>query len=189
MQTSIDEARPDRLRLAAPQSPATSERRALLAGTAVLALTSIHHVYGAVHYGTPERYHAVFIAAVALALILGPAAIARRRPASAAGRAAWWTSWGVNGIVSVLLFGAVEGFYNHVVKVVAYFGGASEERLRWLFRDPLYEMPNDAIFEVTGVLQVVPAAFAAYYLARAAAAVCERSPPGPSSRWRRRGMC
>lgn len=170
MKTLVDEVRPDGSSPPAPAAAPAFERRALLAGVAVLALTSVHHVYGAVHYGTPERYHAVFIAAVALALILGSAAVARRKPASPAGRAAWWTAWGVNGIISVLLFGAVEGLYNHVVKVGAYYGGASEERLRWLFRDPLYEMPNDLVFEITGVLQVVPAALAAYYLVRAARA-------------------
>jgi hypothetical protein len=31
-----------------------------------------------------------------------------------------------------------------------------------LFPPPTYEMPNDAFFEITGMLQVVPAALAAW---------------------------
>jgi hypothetical protein len=35
-----------------------------------------------------------------------------------------------------------------------------------LFPPPTYEMPNDAFFEVTGILQVVPAALAAWHVYR-----------------------
>jgi hypothetical protein len=38
--------------------------------------------------------------------------------------------------------------------------------LRRLFRPPRYELPDDALFEVTGVLQAVPAAITGYCLAR-----------------------
>jgi hypothetical protein len=142
------------------------ERFAFLAGAAVLLLTSIHHVYGAIRYETPERYHAVVIAGAALALMVIFQAARRRIGSRLARRSAWWAGLSVNAVVAVLLFGAIEGFYNHVIKVAFHFGGMSEERLRWLYRDPLYELPNDVIFEVTGVLQVVPAAFAAYFLTR-----------------------
>jgi hypothetical protein len=37
-----------------------------------------------------------------------------------------------------------------------------------LFPPPKYELPNDAFFEITGVLQVVPAALAAAKLYRLA---------------------
>lgn len=146
---------------------AGAERLALLGGTAVLLLTSVHHVYGAWRYDTPERYHAVVIAGVALTLMLVLHAVSTRVGSSFAARATWWAGWSVNAVVAVLLFGVVEGLYNHVLKVALYFGGMSEERLRWLYRDPLYELPNDLIFEMTGVLQVVPAAFAAYFLTMA----------------------
>jgi len=38
--------------------------------------------------------------------------------------------------------------------------------MRRLFPPPRYELPDDAFFEVTGVLQVVPAAITGYYLCR-----------------------
>jgi hypothetical protein len=156
---------------------AGAERLALLGGAAVLLLTSVHHVYGALRYDTPERYHAVVIAGVALALMLGLHTVSTRSGSNLVGPMAWWAGWSVNAIVAVLLFGLVEGFYNHMVKVVLYFGGLSEERLRWLYRDPLYELPNDLIFELTGVLQVVPAALAAYFLVQV---VMERKRAQPS---------
>jgi hypothetical protein len=140
------------------------EHRALIAGSTVLTLTSVHHVYGAIRYHTPERYYAAVLGAAALVVLLRALFINRTTASDAAGRAAWWVFWGVNAIVAVLLIGTLEGFYNHLVKVVLYFGGASGALMRTLFPAPIYEMPNDAFFEVTGVLQVLPASAAAYYL-------------------------
>ena len=62
--------------------------------------------------------------------------------------------------------GFFEGGYNHVLKDVLHFGGASPALMRRLFPPPRYELPDDAFFEVTGVLQVVPAAITGYYLCR-----------------------
>jgi hypothetical protein len=47
---------------------------------------------------------------------------------------------------------------------VLYFGGASPTVMRRLFPPPSYELPDNMVFEVTGVLQVVPAAVTAYRL-------------------------
>jgi hypothetical protein len=68
--------------------------------------------------------------------------------------------------VAVLMIGTFEGLYNHVVKNLLDFGGASPALMMRLFPAPTYEMPNDVFFEITGVLQVVPAALAAWYLCR-----------------------
>jgi hypothetical protein len=139
-------------------------RKAVLAAAAVAVVTTVHHVYGAILYGTPERYHAVFIAAAAFALIVAgeAATVARadRRPGAWGRR----VSIGVNAVVMVLLFGVIEGGYNHVLKVALHLGGASEQVMAWLYRAALYETPNDLIFEATGILHVVPAAFAAFFL-------------------------
>ncbi len=144
----------------------SSEKLALLSGTGVLVLTMVHHVYGALLYETPERYHAVYIAGAALALMVSADWLSRRRPSSVLGRVAWWTGWSVNGVVAVLLFGAIEGFYNHVLKVALYFGGLPEHHMGRLYSDALFEMPNDVIFELTGGLHVIPSVFAAVFLAQ-----------------------
>ena len=67
--------------------------------------------------------------------------------------------------IPILMIGMFEGLYNHVVKNLLYFGGASTGLTR-VFPPPTYEMPNDVFFEITGVLQVVPATLAAWYLSR-----------------------
>jgi hypothetical protein len=143
-----------------------AERRAFLAGSSVFALTSIHHIYGAIRYDTPERYYAAVIAAVGVITSLGALSVSRARPTSGIGRAAWWAFLGVNATVFVLAFGGFEGLYNHALKDALYFGGVPLAQMRVLFPAPAYEMPNDWFFEVTGVLQIVPAAVTAYYLGR-----------------------
>jgi hypothetical protein len=160
-----------------PVGLARAERAAFLLGAATLALTSVHHVYGAILYATPERYHAVGIAGAALAVMVAAMAVHRRKPGSPAGRSAWWwVFWLATATVPVLLFGAAEGFYNHAVKVAAYYGGVSEATLLRMYPSPTYELPNDLVFEATGVLQVVPAAAAGYYLVRLLRLRIRRSP-------------
>jgi hypothetical protein len=68
--------------------------------------------------------------------------------------------------VPVLLFGVFEGFYNHLAKDVLYFGGLPADTMTRLFPPPEYEMPNDAFFEVTGVLQIVPTVLVIKHLYR-----------------------
>jgi hypothetical protein len=71
---------------------------------------------------------------------------------------------GVTLVVPVLLFGAFEGVYNHAVKNILFLAGASIETMHRLFPPPTYELPSDLFFEATGVLQIVPAMAAGYYL-------------------------
>ncbi|WP_394846705.1 hypothetical protein LZC95_04470 [Pendulispora brunnea] len=69
-------------------------------------------------------------------------------------------------VVPVLFFGAFEGLYNHVAKDAFYFAGVSMEWMLRLFPPPTYEMPNDVLFEITGVLQAAPAGLTAWQLYR-----------------------
>jgi hypothetical protein len=139
---------------------------AFLAGAATLALTSVHHVYGAILYGTPERYHAVVISAVAMAIMAAGLLAHRWTPGRVTGRVGWWGFWLTTAAVPVLLFGGVEGLYNHGVKVVAFYAGVPEATLLRMYPYDIVELPNDFIFEATGVLQVVPALVAGYHLVR-----------------------
>lgn len=139
---------------------------ALLWASGVLVVTTVHHVYGAELYQTPDRYHAVVIAAVAFLLMVAGVGAWRRWRGRLAGQSGWWLSWTVALTVPVLLFGLVEGFYNHVTKVSLWALGVSDAGLRRLFPEPTFELPNDFLFEATGILHVVPAGLAGYYLAR-----------------------
>lgn len=125
---------------------------------AVLALTSLHHVYGAFRYQTPFRLHVVLIAAAVAGLIIAGKRLFLRRqsfPRLLAFAAATL-------IFPVAGIGVFEGAYNHFAKNALYFAGLSRERMLTLFPPPRYELPNDFWFELSGVLQIVPAAMAAY---------------------------
>jgi hypothetical protein len=132
----------------------------------VLVITSIHHAYGAYVYNTPWRYHAVLVAGATAPLIFGALAVVRSRPSGLLRVLAQGLFILATLGVAVLMIGMFEGLYNHVVKNLLYFGGASSALMTRLFPAPTYELPNDAFFEITGILQVVPAALAAWYLYR-----------------------
>ena len=133
---------------------------------AVLSLTSVHHVYGAYAYRTPWRLHTVVISAVAAGAIAALLAVLRRHPDDRLGAIAFWAFVTVTLAIPVGLIGAYEGVFNHGVKNVLYFAGTPTDTLQRLFPPPTYELPNNLFFEVTGVLQIVPAIVAGYYLFR-----------------------
>ncbi len=141
-------------------APNPHARALLLGELATLGLTAAHHAYGGIRYDTPWRLHGAVVA-----LGMSPALLAlyfthRRRPNSALGRAAGWALTG--GVVAfpVLGIGAFEGVYNHLAKDALFLAGVPQSLLLHMFPPPTYEMPNDAWFEISGVLQVIPAAFA-----------------------------
>jgi hypothetical protein len=101
--------------------------------SAVLIITSIHHAYGAYVYDTPWRYHAVFVAGVTAPLIFGALAVMRSRPSGLLRTLAYGVFVLGSLGVSVLMFGLFEGLYNHVVKDVLYFGGATTGLMMRLF--------------------------------------------------------
>lgn len=136
------------------------DRRPHAWGLTLLALTSVHHVWGVFVYGTPDRLHAVILAAIAAIFMIGGRVLQLHRAGTTAGWIGGWVSRGVNAGV-VILFGAIEGFYNHVLKVALFLVGIPESGMRFLYRSSMFEMPNDVVFEATGVLQAVPAVMAA----------------------------
>ena len=118
----------------------------------LLILTAVHHAYGALVYHTPWRLHVTLIALpLAIAILIGSQS-----------RTEIWRK--ITGalifIFPVLLIGVFEGGYNHLLKNLVYFtaGAATTQSL---FPPPTYELPNDWLFEVTGVAQFFLAPFAA----------------------------
>ena len=124
----------------------------------VIALTSIHHAYAAAIYGTPWRLHIVQVGLPVAVFIAAGLYAGWRYSQSPVGRAA-----AALGIVAILVFpvamiGLFEGGYNHVLKNFIYFV-FGENEARAVFASQMYEMPNDLLFEATGVAQF-PAAIA-----------------------------
>ncbi len=138
-----------------PHAPAL-----LLGALATLALTAAHHAYGAARYATPWRLHGA-VAALGLSLpLLVAFFLYRREPSTPLGRVAGWTLVALALLFPVLAIGVFEGFYNHLVKNAMFLAAAPRGLLLRMFPPPTYELPNDAWFEISGVLQVVPAALA-----------------------------
>jgi len=122
------------------------------AAVAVLALTSIHHIYGAVVFDTPWRLHIVYLALPGAAVIAGALYLGRTWRGSTSGAIATWAGSLLALAFPVALIGFYEGAYNHVVKNLVFFG-FGEDAARTLFSGEAYEMPNDFFFEMTGVAQ------------------------------------
>jgi hypothetical protein len=171
-----------------PTARLRSAQRAMLGAVAVFLLTTVHHLYGAYIYKTAWRRHAGIVSGLAMALSVGALAVWRRRPTGVAGTIARWTFTLVTLVIQVAGFGLFEGGYNHLAKDTLYFTGAPQTVRRRLFPPPTYEEPNNVFFEVTGVLQLIPALITAYYLYRL---VRQREQEerrvamaGPSAPWR-----
>jgi peroxiredoxin len=150
-----------------------------VAALAVLALTTIHHAYGAFAFGTPWRLH---ILVLVVPVTIGIAVTLRYSAVTSGHRAGQRSA--LFAAVLILLFpvgaiGLYEGGYNHVLKNLIYFIGG-EAQARALFPPPLYEMPRDIFFEVTGVAQfplsIVTAVFTLRLFRRTVGAMSRLTP-------------
>ena len=128
---------------------------------ATLFLFAAHHAYGALHYETPWRMHGALLALPLGLLLWWSSRAARLGSGTPAGEAARVTFLSLVVVTCILGVGLFEGLYNHVLKNVLFLGGAAPALLGRLFPPPLYELPDDLWFELSGVLQVLPAAWTA----------------------------
>jgi hypothetical protein len=58
------------------------------------------------------------------------------------------------GVIFQTGFTIFECVYSHLLKNVLFFGGASQEFLEQLFPVPTYHLPDNLLFELTGVAQL-----------------------------------
>jgi hypothetical protein len=118
----------------------------------ILALTSAHHAYGAWLYATPWRLHVVGLS-LAAAMLIGGSAWIHRRYVGFGHTLAFWILCVVTFVFPFVMIGLFEGGYNHVLKNILYFEGASGALMQRLFPAPTYELPNSVVFEATGIAQ------------------------------------
>lgn len=128
-------------------------------------LTAVHHVYGAAIYETPWRLHIVYVGIPIAALIAASIYVNRRYPGAVLSTAAAWAAAMAIAGFPILTIGIFEGGYNHLLKNLLYFSGMTE-LVATLFPAPIYELPNDLFFEVTGVAQLFAGLAAVYFAAR-----------------------
>jgi len=126
----------------------------------VYTLTAFHHYYGARLYGTPWRAHVVLVGGICLLICFLLILLYRR----------YQKNWLIHIYITIamLLFGVgiglFEGLYNHIIKDLLYFSGLNKDSWRTLFPAPAYEIPENFVFECTGMLQFPVAAVQSYYL-------------------------
>ncbi|WP_420318886.1 hypothetical protein [Ekhidna sp.] len=111
-------------------------------------MTSLHHIYGAWLYDTPWRNHIAYQGFTWLLISYAILIIHHKWRR-------YWIKWVfviVSGFFFVLAIGVYEGFYNHLLKNILYFSGFSIEILSQMYPPPKYELPNDLIFEITGIM-------------------------------------
>jgi hypothetical protein len=140
-------------------------KRTMVSALVVLLLTIVHHTYGAWLYDSPGRHHVSAVGAVSAIVLAGSFYVLRARSPGVSRAIALWIFMTVTLLV-VAGIGLFEAGYGHVAKNALYFGGVSAAALQRLYPPSMFELPNDALFEITGVMQLVPALFAAYYVYR-----------------------
>jgi hypothetical protein len=125
-------------------------------------LTIGHFVYGAHLYDDPGREHVVVPAVgfLAAAVVLG--GVYLWKPS----RWALWLLGAELAVVYVGLFGAFHGGFNHVLKDLFFLFGTDPERLAQLFDSPDFAVPDNALFEATGIAGLLVAGGIAFFLVR-----------------------
>ncbi len=141
--------------------------KGLAVGTILLvALTTIHHIYGGFRYDTSWRIiMPIFFFLPMLMLTLYLQSLVLKKNSKT--MLAIYSFFEFIGWIVFLGFG--EGGYNHVLKNILYFGGASEDLMIRVFPPEfgaakLFEIPNDWSFEITGILTAAFALYALYFL-------------------------
>lgn len=117
----------------------------------VYVVTSIHHVYGAIHYETPFRLHIVFIGFFFLITALLFLLLFNIQK-----KGAYFLTF---ILISLLFFGLAigvyEGGYNHLLSNILSFAGIGGNHV-----------PDSVIFESTGILQFFAGLFQIKYSIR-----------------------
>lgn len=124
--------------------------------SAVMAglISSGHHWYGAVIYDTPWRvgvsYWILFIVLIIYSLLYIHWKISEK----IVGKIALWGFF-FGAVIFQAGFILFECVYSHVLKNILYFGGASQSLLNKMYPAPAYHLPDNLLFELTGLLQLV----------------------------------
>lgn len=117
----------------------------------LMVLTSVHHIYGAAIYLTPARLHILYMS---IPVIIATFLLNRQLKKPGNRQAIVIKIHQIIILVfSILLIGMYEGVYNHLLKNIFFFGGATAEVMDTFFPAGIYEMPDDIFFELTGIGQ------------------------------------
>jgi len=137
-----------------------SLRYSFIATSAVYIVTTFHHLYGAKIYNTPWRKDVGTNGGLILLICFIFLYLFNRYK-----KKVFLTLYtAVSFIVFELGIGLFEGLYNHVLKNILFFSGMPLVTWRKLFPAPAYEIPDNWLFESTGILQFFVALISTFYL-------------------------
>jgi len=136
-------------------------KRTALAILAAYSLTTVHHIYGGLVDGAPNRLRVPVIMAIPSLVALG----SLRRYKRTSSGAALATSSTVAVLAWVVLSGLLHGGYAHAYKDILFLVDGSPKLYYPLNPDEHYP-PDDIFFEITGVLETVTAYFIALFTYR-----------------------
>jgi hypothetical protein len=125
-------------------------------------VSSVHHWYGAIAYDTPWRLLVSLWIPAFVLLVLSALYLHWKYVDIGIGKIAVWVVL-LAGVVFQSGFTLFECVYSHVLKDALFYGGASQSMLEWLFPAPAYHLPDNVLFELTGLMQL--AGFWAAWLA------------------------
>jgi hypothetical protein len=134
----------------------------LAATIGTYVLTSLHHAYGAWLYKTPWRLHIVYHGLIILSITGAFLFLYQWRKK----KVFLFLYLVIAGLFFGGLIGLYEGLYNHLLKNILFFGGLPANSMRWFYPASLYELPNDWLFEITGVLQAFVGSLQLYYIVK-----------------------
>lgn len=128
--------------------------KAAIGAIAAGLVSSGHHWYGAIAYDTPWRLLVSLWIPAFVVLVLSALYLQWKFAANTVGTIAIWIVF-LGGVVFQAGFTFFECVYSHVLKDILFYGGASQSTLERLFPAPAYHLPDNAFFELTGLLQLV----------------------------------
>ena len=137
--------------------PAHSKKLMILAvATGFIAglISSFHHWYGAIVYDSPWRagvsYWIIGLVIIVYSLLF----VFWKNVDNIVGKITIWLF-----LFSAVIFQAgfimFECVYSHVLKNILFFGGMEISTLDQLFPSPAYHLPDNLLFEFTGLLQLI----------------------------------
>ena len=137
-------------------------KQSLVSNSIVYLLTSFHHYYGAIVYNTPWRKDVVFNGGAVMLVAILCLFLFRYFNKKAFLLAYLLLTF----LVFSIGIGIFEGAYNHLLKDLLYFSGTKLATWRMLYPAPAYEVPNNVIFESSGIAQFFVALVQIYYLGK-----------------------
>jgi len=137
--------------------PAHSKKLIILAvnsGVFAGLISSIHHWYGAIVYDTPWRAGVSYWIMGSVFIVYSLLYIYWKNTDNIFGRVAM-RAFLFFAVIFQTGFIIFECVYSHVLKNIFYFGGVPQSILDKLYPAPAYHLPDNVLFELTGLLQLV----------------------------------